>query len=169
MTAAVEIGAEPRRRAWIQVLLIIVACVETLGAVSALPVLFGDLSEVPGPGWGGWTITGGIVARPVFAITALVLAARGRLRHAILALAAVVMVNWLNMLPSVVLHGLDFQSGAAAYASAHFLLSPVLAAAAAWLAWDNRLLPAAIIVSVQCIADMFGTLVFAIAVMIYGF
>lgn len=154
----------------LRILLLSIAVIETIGALQAAPILFGDLSEVTGPGPGGWIVTLALVLRPVFAIAALVLALRRALRVAIMALSAVVLVNWFSMFPSVVLHGLDFESSGSLYASAHFLLAPVLALAALALAGRNEQLGlAGIMVSIPTLADMAGLVAFAIGVMIYGF
>ena len=154
----------------LRALILSVAIIESIEALTGLPVLLGDLSEIPGPGLGGWTIIASLVMRPVFAIAALVLAIRGQMRNAVLALAAVVLVNWFNMLPSVVLHGLEFRGSGSLYASAHFLLSPLLALAAATLAWNNqRLGLAGFLASVPTLANVLGLIAFAILIMIYGF
>jgi hypothetical protein len=156
---------------WVRTLLIAIAAVESLGVLSAIFVLSGDLSEVPGPGLGGWTVGVTLVLRPLLAIMALIFAMRGRLPHAIIVLGAVVLMRWLNMAPSVVLHGLEFKGSGDVYASAHFLLSPVLAIAAIVLAWrdERRLAVPAILVSLPTIAEWLGVVAFAIAVAIYGF
>ena len=71
-------------------------------------MLFGDMSEIPGPGIGGAIIKAYIASHPVLALAALALATVGRLRYAIMALGALMLMNWLNYMPSVVRHGLDF-------------------------------------------------------------
>ncbi len=50
----------------------------------------------------------------MLALAALALATVGRLRYAIMALGALVLMTWLNFMPSVVRHGLDF-SGVSAF------------------------------------------------------
>jgi hypothetical protein len=59
------------------------------------------------PGLGGAIIKAYIASHPLLALAALALATVGRLRYAIMALAPGA-VNWLNYMPSVVRHGLDF-------------------------------------------------------------
>ena len=71
----------------------------------------------PGPGLGGAIIKAYIASHPVLALAALALATVGRLRYAIMALGALVLMNWLNFMPSVVRHGLDF-GGLSAFADA---------------------------------------------------
>ena len=79
-----------------------------------MPILFGDMSEIPGPGVGGAIIKAYIAVHPLLALAALAFATIGRLRYAIMALGALVLMNWLNYMPSVVRHGLDF-GGIAAF------------------------------------------------------
>jgi hypothetical protein len=81
----------------------------------------------------------------------------------------VVALYWLNMLPSFVLHGLEFR-GVAAVTTTAFLLYPALAGAGAVLAWRNSHLSlAALCVSSQTLFDVFGVVTFAIGVTLYGF
>src|SRR2546425_9086668 len=89
-------------------LLIIIAAIEAFDGVSHAPILFGDMSEIPGPGLGGAIIKAYIAVHPLLALAALAFATIGRLRYAVMALGALVLMNWLNYMPSVVLHGLDF-------------------------------------------------------------
>ncbi len=159
------------RRGWLWSLLVVVALVESVGALSAVPILFGDTSEIPGPGLGGWIVTLGIAVRPLFAVPALALAFKGRLAGCILALAGVTLVNWLSLSPSVASHGLGFEGSGSAYSSAHFLISPLTAIGAALLVWNKprRLDAAGIVVSGPTLLDVLGTLAFALSVAIYGF
>jgi hypothetical protein len=59
-----------KRRGWLLSLLVFVALVESVGALSAVPILFSNTSEIPGPGLGGWIVTLAIAARPLLAVTA---------------------------------------------------------------------------------------------------
>ena len=94
-------------------LLILVATIEAFDGLSHVPALFGDMSEIPGPGVGGAIIKAYTAVHPLLALAALALATTGRLRYAIMALGALVLMNWLNFMPSVVRHGLDFNGIAA--------------------------------------------------------
>lgn len=171
MSVVAEPKAEVSPPMGARILLIAVALLESLGVVSAVFVLAGDLSDIPGPGLGGWIVTASLVLRPLLAIVALILAVFGRLRGAIIALAAAVLVHWLDMLPSALLHGLEFGGVGDAVSSAHFVLSPVVAVAAMLLAWKNpdRVGFAALLVSLPTIADWLGVIAFGIGVAIYGF
>ena len=71
-------------------------------------ILFGDMSEIPGPGFGGFLIKAHIATHAPLALAALLFATIGNVRYAIIALGAVVIMTWLNYMPSVVRHGLGF-------------------------------------------------------------
>jgi drug/metabolite transporter superfamily protein YnfA len=160
---------ESRFPRWVQFLLIAVALIESLGGFSSLPVLLAGDPEIPGPGLGGLAVKLHLALRPLIAPAALVLAAVGRPQLALGAMAAVVGLAWLNMAPSFLLHGLDWE-GMAVVTTAGFLLFPILAIAAAVLAVRNRNLSlAAILVAVPTFVDVLGVAAFAISVTLYGF
>ena len=115
-------------------LLIIVAAIEAFDGLSHVPMLFGDMSEIPGPGIGGAIIKAYIASHPVLALAALALATVGRLRYAIMALGAVVLMTWLNFMPSVVRHGLDFGGVAAFQTPVQIIAFPLMGACAIALA-----------------------------------
>ena len=115
-------------------MLIIVAAIEAFEGLSHAPMLFGDISEIPGPGVGGAIIKAYIASHPVLALAALGLATVGRLRYAIMALGALVLVNWLNDMPSVVRHGLDFRGVSAFETPVRIIAFPLMAACAIALA-----------------------------------
>ena len=128
MDAAARAGKRLARRTYgLRSFIVVVALIEGVGGLYDLPMLFGDMSEIPGYSPGGLTIIAALALRAPFAIAALILALANRPRYAVMALAGVVFVNWLNMLPSFILHGLDFQGSGGVFASLHFLLSIVLA------------------------------------------
>jgi hypothetical protein len=91
----------------LRVVLIIMALFETYDGLSNVSILFGDMSEIPGPGLGGFLIKAHIAAQPVLGLAALVFTVAGGVRYAIIALAANIVMNWLNYMPSVVLHGIS--------------------------------------------------------------
>ncbi len=122
---------------WAQLLLATAAALELIGGLEKdLPILLGDTSEIPGPGLGGWIITAKIALQPVFALLALVFAANGKIRHALVAMAAVVAINWLSYMPSVALHGLELQGDGAGGLITLFeiVLAPLMAIAVVVLA-----------------------------------
>ena len=160
-----------QRRLGLRIALIIVAIVEALDGLSSFPTLFGDMSEIPGPGLGGFLIKAHIASHLPLALAALIFAAIGRVRYAIIALGAVVAMTWLNYMPSVVLHGLQFNSGfSALHTTAQIIAFPLMAACAIALAARNqRLAFATALVSIPTLFNVFGVIAFAISVSLYGF
>jgi hypothetical protein len=176
MTEPTAIAAAPaspptQHHLALRVALIIVAIIEALDALSSVSILFGDMSQIPGPGIGGAIITAHIATHLPLAPAALVFAAIGRVRHAIIALGAVVAMTWLNYMPSVVLHGLQFDSGfSASHTTAQIIAFPLMAACAiALAARDRRLGLATALVGIPTLVNVFGVIAFAIGVSLYGF
>jgi hypothetical protein len=163
-------ATRPRHLA-LRIILIIAAIIEAFDALSSVSILFGDMSEIPGPGLGGFLIKAHIATHLPLALAALVFAATGRVRHAIIALGAVVAMTWLNYMPSVVLHGLEFNSGfAALQTTAQIIAFPLMAACAiALAARDRRLGLATVLVAIPTLVNVFGVIAFAIGVSLHGF
>jgi hypothetical protein len=106
------------------------------------------------------------------AIAALVFALTGRHRHAIIALVVLILLTWLNMLPSVALNWETFPGSGApgALALIEIVGFPLLAAAATVLALRNqRLGLATVLVSLPTIINILSVAAFAIGMMMYGF
>jgi hypothetical protein len=99
------------RRLVLRTLLVIVALREAVGGLSSA-ILFRNMSEIPGAWLGGAIIKAYIASHPVLALAALIFAAIGNVRYAVIALGALVIMTWLNYMPLVLLHGLDFHGGA---------------------------------------------------------
>ena len=108
---AAPASAAPRHLG-LRAVLIIAALFEGFHALPNVPTLFGDMSEIPGPGFGGFLIKAHIATHAPLALAVLVFAAIGRVRYAIIALAAIVFMTWLNYMPSVVRYGLEFGASA---------------------------------------------------------
>jgi hypothetical protein len=160
----------PPRLLGLYLLLIIVAAIETFEGLSNAPTLFGDMSTIPGPGLGGAIIKAYIASHPVLALAALVFATVGRLRYAIMALGALVLMNWLNYMPSVVLHGLDFDGISAFQTPLQIVAFPLMAACAIALAARNeRLGLATMLVSIPTLFNVAAVIAFGISVILYGF
>ena len=158
------------RHLGLRVVLIIAALLESFDALSSVPTLFGDMSEIPGPGFGGLLIKAHIASHPVLALAVLVFAAVGQVRYAIIALAAIVFMTWLNYMPSVVLHGLEFRGVGAFETPVRIIAFPLMAACAIALAARNqRLRLATALASIPTFYSLIGLIVFAIGVSIYGF
>src|SRR5438105_4473517 len=171
--AAADTAVPPprQRHLGLRLVLIIIAIIETFDGLSNFPTLFGDMSEIPGPGIGGFLIKAYIAAHLPLALAALVFASTGRLRYAIIALGALVAMTWLNYMPSVVLHGLEFDSGfAALQTTAQIIAFPLMAACAiALAARGERLALAAALVSIPTLFNVFGVIAFAVSVSLHGF
>jgi hypothetical protein len=137
---------------------------EAFDALSSVPTLFGDMSEIPGPGIGGFLIKAHIATHLPLSLAALVFATIGRVRYAIIALGAVVAMTWLNYMPSVVLHGLEFNSGfAALQTTAQIIAFRLMAACAIALAARARRLGlATALVGIPTLVNVFGVIAFAI-------
>jgi hypothetical protein len=151
-------------------LLILIAAIEAFDGLSHVPILFGDMSQIPGPGVGGAIIKAYIASHPVLALAALAFATIGRLRYAIMALGALVLMTWLNFMPSVVLHGLDFNGVSAFETPVRIIAFPLMAACAiALAARGQRLGLATLLVSIPTLYGVFAVIAFGIGVILYGF
>ena len=151
-------------------LLILVATIEAFDGLSHVPALFGDMSEIPGPGVGGAIIKAYIAVHPLLALAALALATIGRLRYAIMALGALVLMNWLNFMPSVVRHGLDFNGLAAFETPMQIIAFPLMGACAiALAARGQRLGLAALLISIPTLYGVLAVVAFGISVFLHGF
>jgi hypothetical protein len=154
----------------LRILLIIVALIELYQGLSSAPILLGDMSEIPGPGLGGAIIKLHLASHPVLALAALIFTAIGYVRHAIMALGAVVLMTWLNYMPSVMLHGLEFAGIGAFQTPVQIIAFPLMGACAIALAARNeRLGLATALVSIPTFIFAFGVIAFAIGVAIHGF
>lgn len=172
MTAVGEPDGAEHVAPWCRPALIAAALVELLGAINDLPILFGDTSEIPGPGIGGAIIAAKIALKPFAAIAALFFAATGRIRHALIAMAIIILLTWLSYLPSVAIHGLDFEGSAAVVLHMLFqiMLAPFLAAQVGALALiDRRIAFATALAVLPTLISILGVAAFAIGVAIYGF
>ncbi|WP_213284703.1 hypothetical protein [Bradyrhizobium sp. sGM-13] len=167
-TASVPI--RPPRLLGLYLFLIIIAAIEAFDGLSHAPVLFGDMSQVPSPGVGGAIIKTYIASHPVLALAALGFATIGRLRYAILALGALVLMTWLNFMPSVVRHGLDFRGVSAFETPVRIIAFPLMAACAiALAARGERLGLATMLVSIPTLYGVASVIAFGIGIFLYGF
>jgi hypothetical protein len=151
-------------------LLIIVAAIEAFEGLSHAPMLFGDMSDIPGPGFGGAIIKACIASHPLLALAALAFATVGRLRYAIIALGALVLMTWLNFMPSVARHGFDFRGVSAFETPVRIIAFPLMAACAiALAARGHRLGIATMLVSIPTLYGVFAVIAFGIGVILHGF
>jgi hypothetical protein len=151
-------------------LLIIIAAIEAFDGLSHVPILFDGMSKIPGPGVGGAIIKTYIASHPLLALVALAFATVGRLRYAIITLGALVLMTWLNFMPSVVRHGLDFRGVSAFETPVRIIAFPLMAACAiALAARGQRLGLAAMLVSIPTLYSVFAVIAFGIGIILYGF
>ena len=128
------------------------------------------MPEIPGPGVGGAIIKAYTAAHPLLALTALAFATIGRLRYAIMALGALVLMNWLNDMPSVVRHGFDFGGISAFQTPMQIIAFPLMGACAiALTARSQRLGLATLLVSIPTLFGVLAVIAFGISVFLYGF
>jgi len=174
MTSATTLNSEAPLRAprllGLYLLLIIIAAIESFDGLSNASMLFGDTSQIPGSGVGGAIIKAYIASHPVLALAALGFATIGRLRYAIIALGALVLMTWLNFMPSVVRHGLDFNGISAFETPVRIIAFPLMGACAVALAARNqRLGLAAMLVSIPTLYSVAAVIAFGIGIFLYGF
>lgn len=154
------------RAAW--PLLVLTAALQAYTGLSSVAYLFmGVLNPASGLGALTAATMGGLQA--VAAVVVFVLAVRRDLRGATLAAAGSIMLGWLSTLPSVVEQGLDFE-GDDKVTPVIFVVSPLIAIAAATIAWRNVYpIVAALIVSAMTFVGILIVIAFAIVIAMYGF
>jgi hypothetical protein len=154
---------------WPRLILLIAAAIEFLTGLSNLPVLFGNLAEVPGFDLGGLLIIAKIVLSPFIALAALFFAIRGRICYAIGALAAGLLLTALSWLPTAAHSGFTVSGADGAVNIYEVVVVPVLAIAAIVLAYRGRMTPAILLVVVPTFVGVAATIAFAVGIAIYGF
>lgn len=113
--------------------LIVIAVLEVLDGLSMAWAIFGD------PNFLVSAISAGASAiHPLLALAALVFAASGRARPAIVTLGAVIIVTWLKYMPTVVSSGMDAVGLGAIWSPAQIIAFPLAAVCAVGLAAVNR-------------------------------
>lgn len=149
-------------------LLVLTAVLQLYLGLSAVAYPFLGV-PTPASGVALWTTAtmGGLDA--VAAVVALRLAVRRDLRSTTLAVAGSIMLGWLSTLPSVYEQGLDFYSDSK-LTPVYFAAPPIVAIAAATLAWRNVYpIAAALIVSAMTFVGILFVIAFAFVIAIYGF
>ena len=170
LPSAIPAAPAPRHLG-LRAVLFIAALLEAYDALSNVSILFGDMSEIPGPGFGGFLIKAHLAAHAPLALTALVFAAVGNVRYAIIALGAVVFTTWLNYMPSVVRFGFGFENFyTTVQGTAQIIAFPLMAACAiAYAARNQRLGIATALASLPTFSFWLGVIAFAIGIAIHGF
>jgi hypothetical protein len=166
-------GTGRGRRLCLRTVLIVVALIELVEALLDLPDLFRGVhhlfGEASGSGFAEAITTLHLVCHPVLAMAAVVLAATGRVREAVIALGIVVMLIWLNHLPW--LGRLDLgKTRDVLWATKQIIAFPLMAAFAITLAArDARLLLPTVLVSIPTINNLVGLTVYLAGQVIDGF
>jgi hypothetical protein len=168
--------AAPR---WPRVLLFIAALIELSQGLGSLPILAGNLDEIPGPGLGGKIIIASIILQPLAATAALIFLVRDRLPAALISMAFVILAGWLSFLPSIRLHGLELQDQNGALTGDLFstaglvweiVINPALAlAVAALVLAGKRLTLASVLAVLPTLVSIAMVVAFGISIAIYGF
>lgn len=179
-TAGAAADGAPAR--WPRILLLLAALLKLLGGLGDLPMLLGNLEEVPGPGLGGAIIIAKVALQPLLALAALLFALRGKISYALVAMALIIVMSWLSLLPSVHLHGLGLEGPGEAgfpvidemFVTAmliwEVIVAPVLALAIAALALTEKRLPlAAVLAALPSVVGFLTVIAFGVSVAIYGF
>ena len=173
MTAESTAATSPAPHPWLRLALVLVAALELLDALTSMHNIFTDYHHETAYLRFAQALTSVQLAlAPFLTAAAFYFALRGRLRHAILALAALALMVWLlDDVPSFPIHGFEFSmSFGGMVVFAHHFAFPIAALAGAALAWkDRRLALAGLLVSLPTIVKWVGVAVFTIAVMMYGF
>lgn len=167
---AADSAAPAPRMLGLRTVLIVLALVEAWFGFSDARVLFGDMSHI-GAGIGAGLVKAHLGAHPVLAVAAIVLAAMGHVRHAIVALGAIIIMTWLSDMPSVVAHGLALKGAFSIVETTSKIIAfPLIAACAiAYAAHNEHLGRATFLVAVPTLFNLVLLVGFAIGVMIYGF
>lgn len=158
---------------WLRILLLLVTLSELLGGLMALPALAVNWTENTSAGPGGWIILAYIALRPVLALSALVHLGKGQLRPALYCLAAIALLEWANMMPSVASHGLQIQEGDVAWRIVlifEIFIKPAVAVAAIALSTLRRMpVVAGLFAALPTTFGWMGVLAFAASVAVHGF
>jgi hypothetical protein len=165
MTAAADHAHAPSHHYWLRIGLMVVAALELMDALASLTTIFVDTHPATALLRLAQTLAAG---------AALVFALIGRLRPAVLALAAFAFMGWaLDDVWSIVIHGFGFrpdQYYGSVDAFAHQVLFPLGALLGAGLALHGRHLAwAGFFASLPPLFNWTGVLMFALSVMLHGF
>jgi hypothetical protein len=166
-------GDGRRRRLYLRTVLIIVAVIELVGALSDLPDFFRGVhnlfGEASGSGFAEAITTAHLICHPLLAMAAVVFAATGRVRHAIVALGIVAIMIWLNHLPW--LGRLDLgKARDVQWAAKQIIAFPLMAAFAIALAARNtRPGLATALVSIPTISNLVSLTAYLVGQIIDGF
>lgn len=149
-------------------LLVLTAALQVYLGLSLVAYAFMGVPN-PNPGFSGWIAAAMGAFQSAAAVIAFVKAARRDLRGTTLAVAGSLMLGWLSTLPSIVQQGFNFH-GDDKVTPVYVLVAPLIAIAAATLAWRNIYpIAAALIASSMTVFGILVVLAFSIVIAMYGF
>jgi len=158
---------------WLRLLLVLVAALEFLDALSGVQNVFTDYHHDTTLLRFAQALTSiNLALAPLLAGAALIFAASGNIRYAMLALAAMTLAAWvLDSLPSIVLRGVTLALDIGTLVELFlYVVAPLTAVAAALLALkEKRLALATLLACLPALVKWMGFVAFFIAIMIYGF
>ena len=170
---AIETALAPPRHALLRTGLAIVAAYELFDALSQARFIFADYHHATAYlRFAQALVSVKLALAPLVAAAALMFAATGRLRNAILALAALTLLGWvLDDVWSIPIHGLEFSAGyGGMVVFVHHVIFPLVAAAGGVLALkDRRPGVACLLVCFPTLFNLANIFAFAVAIMMYGF
>ena len=173
MTSVDTAAAAPPSYRWARVGLVLVAAIELLDALSGVQGIFTDYHHDTALLRFAQGLTSiKLALSPLLAGVALLFAARGNIRYAVFALAALTLAGWLlDSLPAIVIHGfkpsLDFGGIEEFF---FYLVMPIIAVAAIVLATKRqRLGLAALLACLPALYKWASVAVFFVMLLIYGF
>jgi hypothetical protein len=173
MTTTANTTTAPTSHHWLRLGLTVVAALETYDALAGIPNIFTDHQHANALLRFAQALTSiKLALAPVIAATALLYAAWGNLRRAILALAALVLLSWLlDDLWAIPIRGFEFSAGLGGMvAFVHHVIFPAAAIAGAVLTLKNRrLVLAGLLVSLPTLFNWIGLVIFIIGIAIHGF
>jgi len=170
---AIETAPAPARQRWLRTGIALVAAYQLIEGLSNAWLIFADYHhDTAYLRFAQALISVKLALNPLVAAAALMFAVRGRLREAILALAAFVVIGFLlDDLWSFPLHGLELSLDVGGFVVfVHHFVFPAAAIAGGTLALrERRLALAGLLVCFPTLFDLAGILTFTAAIMIYGF
>ena len=150
----------------LRIVLLAVTMIKGISTFSDASGLFGGIDDMA-----ALTVVA-LALDPLCAVAAFMLTLQGRLSGAVCALAAIIMLNWLSDMVAVVLHGFDTAGslGLTLVTALQIVGYPLMAACAIALALrEERLVAAAILVTLPMLVSAGSIVAFAIGVAIDGF
>jgi hypothetical protein len=172
MTTLANADAAPSHRL-LRVFLVLFAALEFLDALSSVQNIFTEYQhETAFLRFAQGLTSIKLALSPLLAGAALIFAALGNIRYAILALAALTLIVWaIDGLPSIAIHGVSLSpdfGGVEEFLL--YLAAPAVTLTAALLALKDRRLPlATLLVCLPALFKWVGFVIFLIGIMVYGF